>query len=135
MLFRSETGWYSYTFLWQVRGLIDKIMGGYGLNRGRRLASDLRIGDAVDFWKVADLVPNKRLLLVAQMKLPGKAWLEFDLQRDTLVQTAHFIPRGLWGRVYWYAVLPFHAFIFPDLCRTIVDQASGRHARDGMDQR
>lgn len=119
----GEKGWLSYPFLWQVRGWMDKVVGGYGLNRGRRTAADLRIGDALDFWKVADLVPNKRLLLQAQMKLPGKAWLEFDLQQDVLVQTAHFIPHGLWGRLYWYAVLPFHIFIFPNLCKKIVDRA------------
>ena len=119
----GENGWFSYTFLWQLRGWLDKAVGGYGLNRGRRTAADLRVGDALDFWKVADLVPNKRLLLQAQMKLPGKAWLEFDLQQDALVQTAHFIPHGLWGRLYWYAVLPFHAFIFPNLCQNIVDRA------------
>jgi uncharacterized protein YbjT (DUF2867 family) len=119
----GENGWLSYTFLWQLRGWMDKAVGGYGLNRGRRTAAELRIGDALDFWKVADLVPNKRLLLQAQMKLPGKAWLEFDLQPDALVQTAHFIPHGLWGRLYWYAVLPFHIFIFPNLCKKIIDQA------------
>jgi uncharacterized protein YbjT (DUF2867 family) len=119
----GEKGWLSYPFLWQVRGWMDKAVGGYGLNRGRRTATELRIGDALDFWKVADLVPNKRLLLQAQMKLPGKAWLEFDLQQDVLVQTAHFIPHGLWGRLYWYAVSPFHTFIFPNLCQKIVDRA------------
>jgi len=122
----GENGWFSYTFLWRLRGWLDKAAGGYGLNRGRRHASDLRIGDALDFWKVADLVPNKRLLLLAQMKLPGKAWLEFDLQRDTLVLTAHFIPHGLSGRLYWYAMLPFHSLIFPDLCRNIVAQTVAR---------
>lgn len=101
-----EQGWFAYNFLWQLRGLLDKLVGGYGLNRGRRAEGSLRIGDALDFWKVADLVANKRLLLLAQMKLPGKAWLEFDLQQDVLTQTAHFIPHGLLGRLYWYAVLP-----------------------------
>jgi uncharacterized protein YbjT (DUF2867 family) len=125
----GENGWFSYTFLWKLRGWLDKAIGGYGLNRGRRNATDLRIGDALDFWKVADLVPNKRLLLLAQMKLPGKAWLEFDLQGDTLVQTAHFIPHGLLGRLYWYAVLPFHNLVFPDLCQQIVARASHKHRR------
>lgn len=117
-------GWFSYNFLWQLRGWMDKTVGGYGLNRGRRHSRDLRIGDALDFWKVADIVPNKRLLLLAQMKLPGKAWLEFDLQHETLIQTAHFIPHGLLGRLYWYAVLPFHSFVFRDLSRKIVQQAA-----------
>lgn len=129
----GENGWFSYTFLWRLRGWLDKAAGGYGLNRGRRNSAELRVGDALDFWKVADLVPNKRLLLLAQMKLPGKAWLEFDLQGDTLVQTAHFIPHGLLGRLYWYAVLPFHSLVFPDLCRQIANQAAGRQRASTTD--
>lgn len=120
----GEKGWFAYDFLWQLRGLFDKLAGGYGLNRGRRRAGDLRIGDALDFWKVVDLVANKRLLLLAQMKLPGKAWLEFDVQNETLTQTAHFIPHGLLGRLYWYAVLPFHFFVFRALIQGIVRQAA-----------
>ncbi len=116
----GQTGWFRYNFLWRLRGLMDKLIGGYGLNRGRRQGEELRIGDAVDFWKVADIKEGKRLLLYAQMKLPGKAWLEFDIQPGQLVQTAHFIPRGLLGRLYWYAVLPLHHFVFSDLARTVV---------------
>nr|WP_321465351.1 SDR family oxidoreductase [uncultured Desulfobulbus sp.] len=116
----GSNGWFKYTFLWQIRGIIDKLVGGYGLNRGRRLHQDLRIGDALDFWKVADIKPGKRLLLYAQMKLPGQGWLEFDVQPDQLVQTAHFLPRGLWGRLYWYLVMPLHHFALHDLARTIV---------------
>lgn len=119
----GKTGWFSHSLLWQTRGLIDKAVGGYGLNRGRRMHKELRIGDAVDFWKVADIVPGKRLLLLAQMRVPGKAWLEFDLQNDTLVQTAHFIPHGLFGRLYWYAVVPFHFFVFPGLSKNILTRA------------
>lgn len=130
----GQHGWFSGNLLWQLRGLIDKAVGGYGLNRGRRQASTLRIGDALDFWKVADLVANKRLLLLAQMKLPGKAWLEFDLQNDTLTQTAHFIPHGLLGRWYWYAMLPFHFFIFKDLSRKIVQQAAQAGPQPPQDQ-
>ena len=120
----GDKGWLSYNLLWQLRGLIDKLLGGCGLNRGRRHPRELRIGDALDFWTVADLVPGKRLLLQAQMKLPGKAWLEFDVQEGALVQTAHFLPHGLWGRVYWYAVLPFHSFVFPSLCAKIIARAA-----------
>ncbi len=116
----GSNGWFRYNFLWRLRGLMDKLIGGYGLNRGRRQGEDLRIGDAVDFWKVADIKEGKRLLLYAQMKLPGKAWLEFDIQPDQLVQTAHFIPRGLLGRLYWYCVMPLHHFVFSDLARTVV---------------
>ena len=120
----GENGWFRTSFLWRLRGWADKLAGGYGLNRGRRTSSTLRIGDALDFWKVADLVPNKRLLLLAQMKLPGKAWLEFDLQGGELRQTAHFMPHGLLGRLYWYAVLPFHHFVFNDLCHGILKKAA-----------
>ena len=80
----------------------------------------MRIGVALDFWKVADIKAGKRLLLYAQMKLPGQAWLEFDVQNDQLVQTAHFLPRGLLGRLYWYLMLPLHHFVFKDLARTVV---------------
>ncbi len=117
-------GWGAYNLLWQIRGFLDKLSGGYGLNRGRRQQKELRMGDALDFWKVADLKENKRVLLVAQMKVPGKAWLEFDIQNDQMVQTAHFHPRGLLGRVYWYAVLPFHELVFRNLAEKIVAQAA-----------
>lgn len=120
----GENGWFAHNFLWRMRGLMDKMVGGYGLNRGRRVGNTLRVGDALDFWKVVDVVPNKRLLLLAQMKLPGKAWLEFDLQGETLTQTGHFIPHGLFGRLYWYAVLPFHHFVFADLCKGIIARAA-----------
>jgi hypothetical protein len=119
----GEHGWFRYHYLWQFRGLVDKLLGGYGLNRGRRVKDKLRVGDSLDFWKVADLKENKRLLLLAQMKVPGKAWLEFDIQPDKLVQTAHFLPSGLWGRLYWYSVLPLHHLVFSNLARQIVLQA------------
>jgi uncharacterized protein YbjT (DUF2867 family) len=117
-------GWFKYNFLWRLRGAMDKIIGGYGLSRGRRVNGELRVGDALDFWKVVDIKPNKRLLLYAQMKVPGEAWLEFDVQPDQLVQTAHFLPRGVLGRLYWYMVLPFHYFVFNNLARTIVSSAA-----------
>lgn len=117
-------GWLAYDILWRLRGFLDKLSGGYGLNRGRRQQKDLRVGDALDFWKVADLKENKRVLLLAQMKLPGKAWLEFDIQADRLVQTAHFHPRGLMGRLYWYAVLPFHELVFKNLAEKIMERAA-----------
>lgn len=122
----GKNGWFRYNYLWRLRGAIDKILGGYGLTRGRRNSSELRVGDALDFWKVADIRPGKRLLLYAQMRLPGQAWLEFDIQPTQLVQTAHFIPRGLLGRAYWYAVLPFHYFVFENLAQTLVNNASSQ---------
>ena len=105
---------------------MDKLSGGYGLSRGRRSNTDLRVGDALDFWKVVDLKPGKRLLLHAQMKVPGDAWLEFDVQQEQLVQTAHFLPKGLWGRLYWYSVLPLHHFVFSNLAKTVVNTTAGK---------
>jgi uncharacterized protein YbjT (DUF2867 family) len=120
----GTNGWFKYDLLWRIRGVIDKLVGGYGLNRGRRLNQELRVGDALDFWKVVDIRPGKRLLLYAQMKLPGEGWLEFDVQSDQLVQTAHFLPRGILGRLYWYLVMPLHHFALHDLARTIVSNSS-----------
>ena len=119
-------GWYYWGFLWQIRGILDKLVGGVGLRRGRRSPDTLVAGDALDFWRVlvADK-QEKRLLLYAEMKLPGEAWLEFRVCKDAegktfLQQTATFRPRGLLGRLYWYAVLPLHAFIFPGMARRII---------------
>jgi hypothetical protein len=108
----GKNGWGAYDILWQVRGFFDKLIGGYGINRGRRDDNDLRVGDSLDFWKVADIVQDKRLLLSAQMKLPGRAWLEFQILDNYLMVTAFFYPDGVWGRLYWYAMLPFHKLIF-----------------------
>lgn len=118
----GEGGWDAYDPLWYLRGLIDKAFGGVGLNRGRRDANELRIGDAVDFWTVVDLQPDKRLLLSAQMKLPGKGWLEFLIDGDVLIQTAYFYPEGLWGKVYWWSVSPLHALVFPRMGRKLLDK-------------
>ena len=121
----GEKGWYYGNRLWKVRGLMDKFMGGVGLRRGRTSASDIHAGDALDFWRVliADK-KNKRLLLFAEMKLPGEAWLEFRImQRHNKIQlrqTATFRPKGLWGRLYWYSVLPFHYFIFNGMINNLI---------------
>jgi uncharacterized protein YbjT (DUF2867 family) len=109
----GENGWYSGNWLWQLRGYLDKLVGGVGLRRGRTSKNSLNAGDALDFWRV--LYANKeegRLLLFAEMKLPGEAWLEFKVEDGELHQTATFRPLGVLGRLYWYAVLPFHGFIF-----------------------
>ncbi|MFT4536953.1 MAG: hypothetical protein ACI9P5_004330 [Saprospiraceae bacterium] len=109
----GETGWYCGNWLWTLRGYIDKLFGGVGLRRGRTHPFHLSPGDALDFWRVlhADKEEGK-LLLFAEMKLPGEAWLEFKIENDILFQTATFRPKGISGRLYWYSVLPFHGFIF-----------------------
>jgi hypothetical protein len=89
----------------------------------RRDPNRLRIGDGLDFWKVVDLKPNKRLLLVNQMKVPGKAWLEISIEGSRLVVTAHYYPKGLWGRLYWLLTKPLHKLIFPDLANGIITKA------------
>jgi len=109
----GENGWYYGNWLWAFRGFIDKVQGGVGLRRGRTSENSLNTGDALDFWRVLYANKNEgRLLLYAEMKLPGEAWLEFKIVGDKLIQTATFRPLGLSGRLYWYSVLPFHGFIF-----------------------
>ncbi|MBT8287919.1 MAG: SDR family oxidoreductase [Flavobacteriaceae bacterium] len=109
----GENGWYYGTFLWRLRGKLDKLFGGIGLRRGRTNPDKLEVGDALDFWRVifADK-EKKKLLLYAEMKLPGEAWLEFKIENHTLHQTATFRPKGIAGRLYWYLVTPFHWFVF-----------------------
>ncbi len=116
-------GWSKHDWLLKIMGSIDKLIGGSGLNRSRRDPYDLRIGDSLDFWKVVDLITGKRLLLVGQMKLPGKAWLEFSIEDTTLVLTASFLPKGLWGRLYWFFTKPFHVLTFSDIANSIVQRA------------
>jgi len=125
----GERGWYFGNWMWRIRGIMDKMVGGVGLRRGRRSETELKPGDALDFWRV--LVADKetgRLLLYAEMKLPGEAWLEFRIKenngRPILYQTATFQPLGLWGRIYWYLVLPFHGLIFPRMIKGIATSKS-----------
>jgi uncharacterized protein YbjT (DUF2867 family) len=118
----GENGWYYGNWLWKIRGFLDKLAGGVGLRRGRTSEDTLNAGDALDFWRV--LYANKqegRLLLYAEMKLPGEAWLEFRIIENNLIQTATFRPLGLMGRLYWFSVLPFHAFIFKGMIRKITN--------------
>ena len=97
----------------EIKRVIDKLFGGVGLRRGRRHPSELSVGDSLDFWRVIYTnKEEKRLLLLAEMKLPGEAWLEFKIVKDTLYQRAVFRPKGISGRLYWLAVLPFHSFVF-----------------------
>lgn len=118
----GENGWYYANWLWRIRGILDKMMGGVGLRRGRTSANSLNVGDALDFWRVlyADKTEG-RLLLFAEMKLPGDAWLEFKIIDNKLIQTATFRPRGLMGRLYWFSVLPFHSFIFNGMIQKITN--------------
>lgn len=120
----GKNGWFSYDWLWEIRGLIDKAFGGVGLNRGRRSQVELRKGDSLDFWKVIDIIPNKRVLLFAQMKVPGKAWLEFRIEEGKLTQRAYFLPQGIMGRLYWFSLLPLHYFVFRDMVNSIYKKAS-----------
>ncbi|MGE3538088.1 MAG: SDR family oxidoreductase [Candidatus Tectimicrobiota bacterium] len=119
----GTTGWYYATWLWQVRGCLDALMGGVGLRRGRRDPNGLVPGDTVDFWRVEAFEPDRCLRLVAEMKLPGRAWLEFEVQGDATTsqirQTAIFDPLGFWGQVYWYALYPLHNLIFAGMLRRI----------------
>lgn len=118
----GETGWYYGNWLWKLRGFIDKVFGGVGLRRGRTNRNSISVGDALDFWRVlyADKAEG-RLLLFAEMKLPGEAWLEFKVQDDKLIQTATFRPLGVLGRIYWYSVLPFHGYIFRGMVKKIAN--------------
>ncbi|MEJ2658379.1 MAG: SDR family oxidoreductase, partial [Desulfobacterales bacterium] len=113
----GKTGWYYADGLWWLRGLMDRWFGGIGLRRGRRHPTELRVGDALDFWRVLDIVPNERLLLLAEMKVPGEALLEFTVhpagdQHSDLQMLARFLPKGLLGMLYWYSFYPFHDIIF-----------------------
>jgi hypothetical protein len=109
-------GWYYANWLWELRGLLDRLFGGIGLRRGRRDPDSLRVGDTVDFWRVEAMEPDRRLRLAAEMKLPGRAWLEFEVTRDAtgsiIRQTATFDAKGLLGRAYWYSVFPLHQLVF-----------------------
>jgi uncharacterized protein YbjT (DUF2867 family) len=117
----GKSGWYYANWLWNFRGFLDRLFGGVGLRRGRKNASDLSTGDQLDFWRVIYASrEEKRLLLYAEMKLPGEAWLEFSIDKSNcLQQTATFRPLGLPGRLYWYSMLPFHFFIFKGMVQKI----------------
>ena len=119
----GEKGWYYGNWMWQLRGFIDKLFGGVGLRRGRTSPTHLDNGDSLDFWRVllADK-ENKRLLLFAEMRVPGEAWLEFRIdENNVLHQIATFRPKGIFGRLYWYSMLPFHFFIFGGMIKNIAN--------------
>ena len=108
-------------WLWQLRGFMDSIFGGPGMKRSRVQYNTLKSGDTIDFWRVlkADFSSGGELLLFSEMKLPGDAWLHFQIKNETLIQTATFRPRGLLGRLYWYSVLPLHIFIFSGMVKQL----------------
>ena len=120
----GKVGWYYANWLWKLRGFIDLLCGGVGVRRGRSHPTKIRVGDAIDWWRVEAFEPNQRLRLAAEMKLPGRAWLQFEVERDeagSLVkQTAIFDPIGLFGLAYWYLVYPLHSLIFTGMLRGIV---------------
>lgn len=132
-LFRSfaslggETGWLTWNWAWEVRGLMDRLLGGPGLRRGRRHPEELEVGEALDFWRVEELEPERLLRLRAEMKVPGRAWLQWEVfpeeDHSVLVQTALFEPQGFWGFVYWYALYPVHFFLFDSLVRSVAMRA------------
>lgn len=126
----GDAGYYTMNWAWALRGVVDSLAGGVGLRRGRRHPEDIRPGEALDFWRVTDVVPGKHLRLRAEMKLPGKAWLSFEAEPlnlgSRLRQTAVFHPRGLLGRLYWWAMLPFHLAIFRRMAHLIVEAAEAR---------
>ena len=121
-------GWLYMNWAWRLRGFFDKLIGGVGLRRGRRHPDEVRVGDALDFWRVEEVVPDRMLRLRAEMLVPGKAWLQFDVApRDDgtslLTQTAFFASKGLGGWLYWYALYPVHAFIFSGMIRRVAERA------------
>lgn len=137
----GDRGWYVTPFLWHARGWVDKLVGGVGMRRGRRHPDRLWVGDALDFWRVEAIEPDRLLRLRAEMKLPGEAWLEWQIEPDDddhgsggrgsrLTQRAMFYPRGLTGRAYWYALIPFHALIFARLARKLARAAATAGAGD-----
>jgi uncharacterized protein YbjT (DUF2867 family) len=133
VLFRSicriggREGWFYSNWLWRLRGMIDRLLMGVGSARGRRSSSDLRVGDVIDFWRVENLKPDASLLLRAEMKLPGRAWLQFNIDPETggnrLAVNAYYQPAGVFGKPYWYVFLPFHFFIFQNLIKEIEKRA------------
>ncbi len=135
----GRTGWYYGNWLWQLRGFLDLLVGGVGVRRGRRDPVNLRVGDALDFWRVEEFEPDRLLRLRAEMKVPGRAWLEFEVTGDgeqsTVRQTAIFDPIGLFGLAYWYALYPLHQLVFAGMLRNLIkaakrDDASWARADD-----
>jgi hypothetical protein len=123
----GRTGWYYGNWLWSLRGFLDLLVGGVGVRRGRRDSEQLRVGDPVDFWRVEHYEAPHRLRLNAEMKLPGRAWLEFEVTPtatgSTIRQTAIFDPLGLFGLIYWYGIYPLHQRVFAGMLRNLARAA------------
>lgn len=116
----GKKGWYGLDWAWRLRGLIDQFLGGVGMNRGRRDPEEIEVGDSIDFWRVVKADKKKgHLILYAEMKLPGEAWVEFRIEKGYLYQTALFRPKGVLGRIYWYSMWPFHFLIFRKMAKTL----------------
>ncbi len=120
----GRRGWLSMDLAWRVRGAFDRLVGGVGMRRGRRHPDEVRVGDAIDFWRVEAVEPDRLLRLRAEMKVPGKAWLQFEAlpiesEKTRLIQTAFFEPKGLSGLLYWYLLYPVHQYIFGDMVKKI----------------
>jgi len=129
----GERGWLRWDFLWKLRGFLDQLVGGPGLRRGRRNPDELIPGEALDFWRVEEVEEPELLRLRAEMKLPGKAWLQWEVTRQgdgrsRLVQSALFAPKGFLGWLYWWSVYPAHAFVFDDMIDAVVERAHEIHA-------
>lgn len=127
----GERGWPPYNWLWRIRGAIDRLVGGVGLRRGRRHPDELREGEALDFWRVEAIQPDRLLRLRAEMKIPGQGWLQFEALpvqdgQTKLVQTAYFAPKGLSGLLYWYGIYPLHSLIFARMISSIAESAETR---------
>jgi hypothetical protein len=125
----GRTGWYYATWLWKVRGLMDLAVGGIGMRRGRRSPTDLRVGDALDWWRVEAIEPNRCLRLQSEMRSAGRAWLEFAVEPradgagSVIRQTAIYDPVGLFGLAYWYGIYPIHLLVFRGMLRGIARAA------------
>jgi uncharacterized protein YbjT (DUF2867 family) len=129
----GRKGWLAFNWLWRLRGVADRLAGGVGFRRGRRHPTSLRVGDAIDFWRVEAVEPDRLVRLRAEMKVPGRAWLQFQAEtlgatRTRLIQTAFFAPKGLLGLLYWYLLWPVHGFIFSQLIRKLAAEAVARVA-------
>jgi uncharacterized protein YbjT (DUF2867 family) len=135
----GEKGWPPFTWLWHLRGTLDRLIGGVGMRRGRRHPQELRVGEALDFWRVEKVVPDHLVRLRTEMKLPGQGWLQFEAQpredgRTDLIQTAYFDSRGLSGLLYWYGIYPLHGLVFSRMIKAIAQKAEATAAITGIEQ-